>query len=112
MARFIARIVITASALLLVAYIVPGIDINGVVPALVGALLLGIVNAIVRPILILLTLPITIITLGLFIFVINATLFLWIGNVVDGFYVESFLHALLGSVLVSIVSSYVSKALK
>ncbi len=112
MTRFIARLCITACALIAVAYFMPGIDVTGIKPALIAAFLLGLANAIIRPILIILTLPITILTLGLFIFVINAALFLWIANFVDGFHVEGLLYAFLGSILVSLVSSYVHRALK
>lgn len=110
MAHFLVRLVVTAAALMLVAYLMPGIDVTGWQPALIAAFLLGIANAIVRPILIVLTLPITILTLGLFIFVINAALFLWIAEFVDGFHVASFLHALIGSILVSLVSGYLNGA--
>jgi putative membrane protein len=112
MIRFIVRLCITAATLLGVAYVVPGIEITGVLPAFIAAFLLGFINAIIRPILILLTLPVTILTLGLFIFVINATLFLWTAHFVDGFHVDSLFHALIGSILVSLVSGYVHKASK
>ena len=112
MAHLIARICINACALLLVAYVLPGIAIVGIKAAFIAALLLGIANAIVRPILILLTLPITLLTLGLFIFVINGALFWWISGFVDGFTIDSPWYALLGSVLMSIISSYMSKTLK
>jgi putative membrane protein len=107
--RFITRILITALALILVTKVVPGIEVAGVYPALVAALFLGIMNAIVRPILVILTLPVTILTLGIFIFVINAILFLFVASFVDGFTVESFGSALIGSILVSIISSLLNK---
>ncbi len=103
--KFIIRLVLTASALLLVTYIVPGITIDGVYTALIAALFLGILNAVIRPILVLLTLPITLLTLGIFIFVINAGIFLFVASFVDGFHVSSFLSALVGSILVSFISS-------
>lgn len=102
--KFIARLLITALALILVTYIVPGISVSGIYPAVIAALFLGLANAIIRPILIFLTLPITILTLGIFIFVINAVLFLFVASFVDGFGVDGFLSALLGSILVSIIS--------
>jgi putative membrane protein len=107
--KLIARLLITALALLLVTYIVPGISVSGLYPALIAALFLGLANAIVRPILILLTLPITILTLGIFIFVINAALFLFVASFVQGFEVSGFLAALLGSILVSIISGIANK---
>lgn len=107
--KFITRVVVVALALVLVTYIVPGIQIDGLYTALVSALLLGLLNAIVRPVLVLLTLPVTILTLGLFIFVINAGIFLLVSTFVDGFYVSNFLSALAGSVLVSIISGIIHK---
>jgi putative membrane protein len=107
--KFITRVIITALALILVDYLLSGIAISGLYPALVAGLFLGILNAIVRPILVVLTLPITILTLGLFIFVINAGIFLFVASFVDGFHVASFWSALLGSVLVSIASSIINK---
>jgi putative membrane protein len=102
--KFILKLLITAVSLIAVAYIVPGILLTGFYPAIIAALLLGILNALVRPILVLLTLPITILTLGLFIFIINAGIFIFVASFVDGFAVSGFFSALLGSVLVSIVS--------
>lgn len=107
--HFITRLVISAFALLLVAEVVPGISIDGLYPALISALLLGVVNALIRPVLVILTLPITIVTLGIFIFVINAALFLFVASFVEGFEVSGFIPALVGSVLVSIISSIVHK---
>ncbi len=107
--KFIIRTIVTTFAIILVATFVPGIDVAGVYPALIAALILGILNAVVRPILVILTLPITIVTLGLFIFVINAFIFLFVASFVDGFAVSNFWVALLGSVLVSIVSSIANK---
>ena len=107
--KILARIIITAFALLLVARFVPGITVDGLYPALIAALILGILNVIVRPILVILTFPITIVTLGLFIFVINAFLFLFVASFVDGFAVSGFWTALFGSIVVSVISSIVNK---
>lgn len=107
--KLLARLLITAFALVLTTYLVPGIAVEGAYPAIIAALFLGIVNAVVRPLLVLLTLPVTILTLGLFIFVINAGLFLFVASFVDGFSVDGFFPALLGSVLVSIISGIVNK---
>lgn len=109
--HFIVRTVVTALALMLVAQFMPGIEIAGLVPALIAAFALGILNALARPILILLTLPITILTLGLFIFIINAVIFLFVASFVDGFSVAGFWTALFGSVVVSVISSFVNKVL-
>lgn len=109
--KFITRLLITAFALVLVTYFVPGIVVTGLYSALIAAFFLAIVNAVVRPILVLLTLPITILTLGIFIFVINASIFLFVASFVDGFTVTSFWSALVGSVLVSIVSGIANRFL-
>jgi putative membrane protein len=107
--KLFTRVVVTMFALLLVAHFVPGITIAGLLPALLAAIVLGLLNALVRPVLVVLTLPITLLTLGLFIIVINASLFYLASLWVVGFSVDSFLTAVIGSILVSIVSSVVNK---
>jgi putative membrane protein len=91
-------------ALIAVAYLMPSISVSSFTTALIAALVLGLVNAVVRPVLILLTLPATILTLGLFIFVINGLLFWLVGSFIQGFVVSNFWAGLLGSILFSIVS--------
>src|SRR5512140_3862592 len=91
--------ILNALALIAVASFVPGIRVDGFVAALVAAFLLGLVNALVRPLLLLLTLPVTLLTLGLFIFVINGLLFWLVGSVLRGFVVDGFWHGVLGAVL-------------
>lgn len=108
----IARIIITALSLLLVAELLPGIELSGIVPALIAATLLGLVNAVVRPVLIFLTLPITILTLGLFIFVVNGFLFWFVAYFIEGFHIAGFWTALFGSIIVSTVSSIISAVIK
>ncbi|HSL48389.1 MAG TPA: phage holin family protein [Candidatus Deferrimicrobiaceae bacterium] len=101
---FLLRIIVYTLALLLAAHVVPGIRLDGLVSALVAGLLLGLVNAIVRPILVVLTFPITLLTLGLFLLVLNAFC-LWLVSVfVTGFHVDGFWPAFWGALLVSIVS--------
>ena len=95
---------INAVALIAVAYLVPGITVASFVTALVAALVLGLVNAVIRPILVLLTLPATLLTLGLFIFVINGLLFWFVGSFIEGFVVSGFLAGFIGAILYSIVS--------
>ena len=107
----ILRVIVAAFALLVVAHIVPGITVSGLYPAIIAAIFLGLLNAIVRPILVVLTLPITIVTLGLFIFIINATIFLFVASFVDGFHVDGIVPALIGSILVSLTSSIANKFL-
>jgi len=101
---FLLRVVVNALAIMLAASIVPGISVDGLVPALVGGLLLGLVNAVVRPVLIILTLPITLITLGLFLLVLNGFCFWLVASIVKGFSVSGFWSAFLGALIVSVVS--------
>lgn len=101
----IFRLLFNALGLLLISEFISGITVEGFYPALIAALVLGLLNLIIRPILLILTLPITIVTLGLFAFVINATLFLFAASFIDGFAVKNFWYALLGSLLMSIVSA-------
>lgn len=108
----LTRIFLTALALLLVAQVVPGIVIDGLVPALLAAVVLGLLNAIVRPVLVVLTLPVTILTLGLFLLIINGALFALAAAFIDGFTVSGFPAALLGSLIVSIVSTVASRYLR
>jgi putative membrane protein len=96
--------ILNALALLAVANFVPGIHVDGFTAALIAAFFLGLVNTLIRPLLLLLTLPVTMITLGLFIFVINGLLFWFVGSVLRGFVVDSFWHGVLGAVLYSIFS--------
>lgn len=102
--KFIARFLLSVLGLLIIAEYVPGISLEGIYVATISVLILAVLNAVVRPVLFILTLPITIITLGLFSFVINAFLFWFVASFVDGFTVEGFLAALLGSVLMTIIN--------
>lgn len=101
---------LNALALIAVANFVPGIHVEGFGAALIAAFFLGLVNTLIRPLLLLLTLPVTVITLGLFIFVINGLLFWAVGSVLRGFIVDSFWHGVLGAVLYSIFSWALSSA--
>jgi putative membrane protein len=95
---------VNALALIAVAYLMPSITISSFTSALIAALILGLVNAIIRPVLVLLTLPVTVLTLGLWIFVINGLLFWFVGSFVPGFVVHGFWAGVIGSILFSIVS--------
>jgi len=95
---------LNALALIAVAYLMPSITVTSFWSALVAALILGLVNAVIRPVLILLTLPVTVITLGLFILVINGLLFWFVGSFVEGFVVQGFWAGFVGAILFSIVS--------
>jgi putative membrane protein len=102
MSRLLVHLILSALLLWLVGQFVHGIHINGFVTALFAALVLGLVNFLVRPILVLITLPITIVTLGLFLIVINALMLLLTGALVPGFHIDSFGAALLGGLLLGL----------
>ncbi|MBI5810467.1 MAG: phage holin family protein [Deltaproteobacteria bacterium] len=102
--RVLFRLTILMLGILVAAYAVPGIRVEGYMPALKAALLLGLLNIFIKPVLVLLTLPITIVTLGLFTLVINASLFYLVGSVVEGFDVAGFFTALAGSLIISVLS--------
>ncbi len=104
MTKLTAKFLIVVLALLLSAKLIPGIMVSSLYVAVMVAFLLGFINIIIRPILLVLTLPITILTLGMFIFVINALLFWLLASFVPGFAVSGFIPALLGTLTVSIVS--------
>ena len=110
--RLIIRLLASAGTLLLLAYYLPGIEVSGWYAALITALVLGLVNAILRPLLIILTLPVTILTLGLFTFVINAVLFWFVSTFIEGFAVAGFWPAFWGALILSAVSWVVSSFLK
>lgn len=109
MLKLLSRLLINVLAILLVAYYVPGVAVDGFYTALVVAIVLGLFNVTLKPVLIVLTLPISILTLGLFTFVINAGLFWFVASFVEGFSVSGFLPALLGTVLISVVSWFGNK---
>ncbi len=98
------RLVVNAIALIAVAYLVPGIHVYGIGGALLAGAILGIVNAVIRPILIVISLPLEILTLGLFVLVINALLFWLVGALHVGLYVDGFWPAFWGALVMSIVS--------
>lgn len=101
--RLILVWVLNAIALLAVAYLYPGVQVQDWLSAAIAALVLGLANTIIKPILVILTLPVTILTLGLFLFVINALLFWGVSNVVTGFHVNGFWAALIGAILYSVI---------
>ena len=99
---------INALALLALPYVVPSVQVDSFVTALVAALLLGFANALIRPVLVLLTLPVTLVTLGLFVFVINALLFWLVASFVKGFAVAGFWSAFFGAIVYALISWAVS----
>ena len=91
-------------SLIAVAYLMPSIRVADFTTALIAALVLGLVNAVIRPVLVLLTLPVTLLTLGLFILVINGLLFWFVGSFIKGFVVEGFWAGFLGAIIFSLIS--------
>jgi putative membrane protein len=108
MRGFLVRLLVSALSLWLASAIVPGMHIEGIGSLVLAALLLGIVNAIFRPFVVFLTLPFTILTLGLFLFVVNAAMLGLVAWLLPGFTIQSFWSALLGSLVVSIVGTVLS----
>jgi putative membrane protein len=109
---FIARLLINMVAILVISYLLPKvIRVDGVGAALIAAFLLGILNAILRPILVFFTFPLTLLTFGLFLLVINGLMLLLVAALVSGFHVNGFWGAVFGSVLISIVSWILSRFL-
>lgn len=100
------NLIVSAIAVIISAYILPGVKVDGFMTAVVVAVVLGIVNMFIKPVLVLLTLPLTILSLGLFTFVINAALVLLVSSLVPGFKVSGFLWALIFSLVLSVVSSF------
>jgi putative membrane protein len=111
MLKLLAKWLLSAAALLLVAYLYSGVQITSFAAALIAALVIGLLNAVLRPILVLLTLPVTVVTLGLFLFVINALMFWSAAGVLEGFYVRGFVAALIGSLIYSLIGVAIDSAL-
>lgn len=103
--------ILNAVALLVVAYVLPGIHVASFGSAMIAAVVLGLLNTLVKPILTLLTLPITIVTLGLFLLVINALVFWMAGSILSGFQVDGFWWAVIGAIIYSVVSGFFSRLL-
>lgn len=110
--HLVLRIVLNGLALMLIAYLYSGVSVDGPVAAIVAGVVLGIVNAIIRPVLLFLTLPVTLLTLGLFIFVINGLMFWLAAELVPGFRVTGFMAALIGSVMYSVITIITSWVIK
>ena len=102
---------LSAAALLCVAYIYSGVQVNSFTSALIAAFVIGLFNVVLRPVLVVLTLPVTIVTVGLFLFVINALMFWAAASVLDGFQVTGFAAALIGSLIYSALGLVIESAL-
>lgn len=109
MQKWLLKILVCAVNVFILAYILPGVEIKSMFTALIVAVVLSFLDSFIKPLIILLTLPATILTLGIFLFVINACIILIDAYFVGGFKVESFWHALLFSILLSFFNSFVHK---
>lgn len=107
--KILAEWILKSLILLITSYIVPGFRIESYTTAFLVALVLGVLNLLVKPVLLLLTLPINILTLGLFTFIVNALLLMIASSLVAGFRIDSFLTAIIASILISLISSLLSK---
>ena len=110
--KLLLRWLVSALTLILLAYYLPGVRVDGGYTAIVVVLVLSLLNAVIRPILIVLTLPVNLLTLGLFSLVINALIFWLASTMVKGFYVEGFTAAFFGALIMSVVSWFTSLFLK
>ena len=107
MIKFLSKTLITSVAVLIASFILSGVTINSTATAILVAVVLGLLNSFIKPILIILTIPITILTLGLFLLVINVIIIKWTSELVHGFHVNGWITALLFSIIVSFVSSLI-----
>jgi putative membrane protein len=110
--KLVVRWLLLAAALLFVAYVYTGVTVTSFGAAMIAALVIGVFNTLLRPILVLLTLPVTLLTLGLFLFVINAAMFYGAASILEGFGVRSFGAALLGSLIYSALGLVIDAALE
>ena len=110
--KLLIKWVLLTASILLVSYVLDGIKVDDFVTALFAAALLGILNSLVRPVLILLTLPINLITFGIFIFIINAALLMLVSKLITGFHVAGFGTAIFGSILISITNAMLNWLIK
>ena len=112
MTKLIVKWLLSAGALMLVAHFYSGVEVKSFGAALIAAFVIGLFNVVLRPVLVVLTLPVTLITLGLFLFVINALMFWAAGEVLNGFQVHGFGAALLGSLIYSVLGMVIDSALE
>ena len=110
--KLLAKWLLSAAALLAVAYLYSGVQISSYSAALIASLVIGLFNSVLRPILVILTLPVTVVTLGLFLFVINALMFWSAAGILDGFNVTGFAAALIGSLIYSVLGVVIDSALQ
>nr|WP_314864601.1 phage holin family protein [uncultured Flavobacterium sp.] len=110
--KLLIRVLVTAILVMVLSYFMKGVRIDGVITAIIVAVVLGLLNAFIKPVLVFFTLPFTIFTLGLFLLVINALMILLCTEIVGGFRVDSFWTALLFSVILSLSQSLINGLLK
>jgi len=109
--KLLLKWLLSAASLLFVAYIYSGVEVQNFTSALIAAFVIGLFNVVLRPILVVLTLPVTIVTLGLFLFVINALMFWAAAALLDGFGVQGFAAALIGSLIYTVLGVLIESAL-
>lgn len=109
--KLLLKWLLSAAALLFVAYVYGGVQVQSFSSALIAAFVIGLFNAVLRPVLVILTLPVTVVTVGLFLFVINALMFWAAAGVLGGFHVNGFMAALLGSLIYSALGLVIESAL-
>jgi len=109
--KLLLKWLLSAASLLFVAYVYSGVEVQSFTSALIAAFVIGLFNVVLRPVLVVLTLPVTIVTVGLFLFVINALMFWAAASVLDGFHVNGFGAALLGSLIYSLLGVVIESAL-
>jgi len=109
--KILIKWLLSAASLLFVAYVYSGVEVQSFTSALIAAFVIGLFNVVLRPVLVLLTLPVTIVTLGLFLFVINALMFWAAASVLSGFQVTGFVAALVGSLIYSVLGVLIESAL-
>lgn len=109
--KILIKWLLSAAALLFVAYVYSGVEVQSFTSALIAAFVIGLFNVVLRPVLVLLTLPVTIVTLGLFLFVINALMFWAAATVLSGFQVSGFIAALVGSLIYTVLGVLIESAL-
>jgi putative membrane protein len=110
--KTLVRWLLLAAALLLVAYLYPGVTVTSFVSAMIAAFVIGVFNTLLRPLLVLLTLPVTLLTLGLFLFIINALMFWIAAQILDGFAVAGFVAALIGSLIYTLCGMVIDVAIE
>ncbi|WP_395688585.1 phage holin family protein [Caenimonas koreensis] len=112
MLKLLTKWLLSAAALLLVAYVYSGVQVTSFGSALLAAFVIGLLNTVLRPVLVVLTLPVTVVTLGLFLFVINALMFWAASGLLAGFQVSGFVAALIGSLIYSVIGIVIESALE